>query len=161
MKQDGLASLFLGKICEYQNLYVLQCQTQHWAYLGCSGNLSRRWTLFMTLSLLQLNSFCRCYSVCGSIRNILTLRLENILCNVHSAKAFDSSNAPNCFLLKLALWTIVMRFTFYTRSSLLMFWEYVSAGLSNFCFSCSSEYFGYSKSSSRWQLSVWLHWNKL
>ena len=44
-------------------------------------------------------------TVAGAVRNILklTLRLGNILSSLHSAKAFNSSNAPSCFVPKLAL----------------------------------------------------------
>ena len=52
----------------------------------------------MSLRLLKLLSADAL--VAGAIRNILKLilRLENILSNLYSAKAFNSSNAPNCFL---------------------------------------------------------------
>ena len=48
-------------------------------------------------------------TVTGAVGNILkvTLRLENILYNLYSAKVFNSSNAPNCFLPKLALLTLL------------------------------------------------------
>ena len=62
----------------------------------------------ISLSLLKLLSADA--TVTGAIGNIikLSLRLENILYNMYSAKAFNSSNAPNCFLLRLDLLTIVM-----------------------------------------------------
>ena len=62
----------------------------------------------MSLSLQKLLSADA--TVTGTVRHILqlTLRFENILSNLYSAKAFTSFKAPNCFLPKLALWTIVM-----------------------------------------------------
>ena len=57
----------------------------------------------MSLGLLKLLSADA--TVAGAVGNIpkLTLRLGNIHYNLYSAKAFSSSNAPNCFLPKLAL----------------------------------------------------------
>jgi len=57
----------------------------------------------MTLSLLKLLSADA--TVAGAVKNILklTLRLGNILSNLYSANAFNSSKASNCFLRKLAL----------------------------------------------------------
>ena len=63
----------------------------------------------MTSSLLKLLSADA--SVDGTEKNILKLtlrfRLGNILSNLYSANAFNSSKAPNCFLPKWALWDIL------------------------------------------------------
>ena len=55
----------------------------------------------MCLGLLKLLSADA--AVAGAVRNILILRFGNILSNLSYAIAFNSSNAPICFLPKLAM----------------------------------------------------------
>ena len=109
----------------------------------------------MSLSLLKL--LYADATVAGAARNIpkLTLKLGNILSNLYSAKAFNSFNAPYCFLSKLALWTIVMWLISCTKSSLqLICLEYFSASLAALRFNSLLIVFSRSKQSWRYQKSV-------